>query len=87
MAIQTVGLRLLGHKSSMIHERKEANKILNQTFFSDKIVYLEGLHLQQGLVLQTFILDNLTLTMPNFLNGIIHITFLELSIIILGISR
>ena len=29
----------------------------------------------------------LTLTMPNFLNGITHLTFLALSIIILGISR
>ena len=29
----------------------------------------------------------LTLTMPNFINGIIHLTLLELSIIILGISR
>ena len=31
--------------------------------------------------------DFLTLTMSHFLNGIIHHTFLELSIIILGISR
>ena len=29
----------------------------------------------------------LTFTMPNSLNGIIHLTFLALSIIILGISR
>ena len=29
----------------------------------------------------------LTLTMPNFLIGIIHLTFLQLPIIILGISR
>ena len=34
-----------------------------------------------------FYLKFLIFTMPNFLNGTIHLTFLDLSIIVLGISR
>ena len=40
-----------------------------------------------NIFIYTSLLVDLTLTMPNFLNGIIHLHFLALSIIILGILR